>query len=343
MNSGENIPTSRRDFLKEIFSITFGLGFTKNFNNIFSMGAVCSDTIHEKKDGVPKRRLGKTDKMVSMLCVGGYHIGRMRDESYATRMVHAAIDEGINFFDSAWSYNNGDSERRLGNALKNRRDKAFLMTKTRARDSAGALTELHDSLRRLQTDYIDLWQFHDLQTPEDVETIFNKGGAADASLQAKKQGKILHVGFTGHRNPEVHVKAIQKYHHIIETVQLPVNLVDPHYLSFTDLVIPEAIKHDVGILAMKTTANGVLIEDKVATIRECLCFAWSQPVSTLVSGMDSIEQLKENITVAKQFKKIPEKGQSQLLVRTGSFGGIKTEFYKHPSKNWRIFPAQPLH
>lgn len=343
MTSEKNKFTNRRNFFKGTFAITLGLGFIKNLNNILPIGTVSSTPIHEKKEGVSKRRLGKTKKMVSMLCVGGYHIGRMRDESYAIRMVHAAIDEGVNFFDSAWSYNDGDSERRLGKALKGRRDKAFIMTKTRARDMAGAFNELHDSLRRLQTDYLDLWQFHDLQTLEDVETIFNEGGAIDAALQAKKQGKILHVGFTGHRNPEAHVKAIQKYHHLIETVQMPVNLADPHYLSFVNLVIPEAIKHNIGILAMKTTANGVLLEDKVATIKECLHFAWNQPISTLVSGMDSVEQLKENVTFAKQFKKIPEKDQSKLLARTESSGGIKTESYKHPSKNWRIFPTQPLH
>jgi aryl-alcohol dehydrogenase-like predicted oxidoreductase len=335
--------TNRRDFLKCTFAIAFGHGFAKNLHNSFPAALVSSTTTTENGGCVPKRRLGKTEKMVSMLCVGGYHIGRMQDERYAIRMVHTALDEGVNFFDSAWSYNNGDSEKRLGKALRDRRDKAFIMTKSRGRDKTTAMNELHESLKRLQTDYLDLWQFHDVQTMEDVNDIFNEGGAIESAFQAKKEGKVLHVGFTGHRNPAVLAKAIQKYHHLIETVQMPVNPVDPHYLSFVRQVIPEAIKHDIGILAMKTTANGVLLEDKVATVKECLYFAWSQPVSTLVSGMDSIDQLQENVSFAHQFKNLSEKDQSRLLARTESFGGIRSEFYKHPSENWRIYPAQPIH
>ena len=333
--------TNRRDFLKGSFAVAFGLNFPESINTMFPGEMVSSPSEAGKGGGVPKRRLGKTEGMVSMLCVGGYHIGRMKDEHYAIRMIHAALDEGVNFFDSAWSYNNGDSEIRLGKELKDRRDRAFIMTKTRARDRVTASKELNESLQRLQTDCLDLWQFHDLQTMEDVESIFNKGGAVEVAINAKKEGKIRHVGFTGHRNPEALVNVIQKYHHLLETVQMPINLVDPHYLSFIQLVIPEAVKYDIGILGMKTTANGVLLEDKVATIKECLHYAWSQSISTLVSGMDSIEQLKENVSYAQQFEKLSGKDQSMLLARTEPFCGIKTEFYKHPSQKWRIYPAKP--
>lgn len=232
MTHKKNNFTNRRDFLKGTFAIAFGTGFTKNLPEGFPLGLVSSPASNENEEVVPKRLLGKTEKMVSMLCAGGYHIGRMRDERYAIRMIHTALDEGVNFFDSAWSYNNGDSEKRLGKALKDRRNKTFIMTKSRGRDKTTAMNELHESLKRLQTDYLDLWQFHDVQTMEDVNAIFREGGAIEAALQAKKEGKVLHVGFTGHRDPEALVKAIQKYHHIIETVQMPVNLVDPHYLSF---------------------------------------------------------------------------------------------------------------
>lgn len=333
--------TNRRDFLKNTLSVTVGLGFTDNLNAILHRGLGSSLVIEEA--GMPKRRLGKTEKRVSILCIGGYHIGRMHDEHYAIRMIHAAIDEGANFFDSAWCYNNGDSERRLGKALKYRRGEAFIMTKNHGRDFDTASYQLHESLQRLQTDHIDLLQFHNLQTRDEVESVFRDGGAIEAALQAKKEGKIRYVGITGHRNPEVLLEAIQKYHDHIDTVQMPVNLVDPHYFSFVQQVIPKAIEHDIGILAMKTVANGVLLEDNVATIKECLYFAWNQPISTLVSGMDSIEQLKENITLAQQFKELSGEEQSQLLARTKSFGGIEREFYKHPSQNWRICPAQPLH
>lgn len=343
MTLKKNNFTNRRDFLKGTFAIALGLGFTKNLHTDFPEDSVSFIKSDKKDKGMPKRRLGKTDMMVSILCAGGYHIGRMQDERYTIQMIHTALDEGIDFFDSAWSYNNGDSERRLGKALKDRRNKAFVMTKSRGRDKTTAMNELHESLKRLQTDYLDLWQFHNVQTKEDVDAIFRTGGAIEAALQAKKEGKVLHVGFTGHRNPEALVVAIQKYHSIIETVQMPVNLVDPHYLSFIRQVIPEAVKHDIGILAMKTTANGILLVDKVATVKECLYFAWSQPIGSLVSGMDSIEQLKENVTFARQFKNLSEKDWSKLLARTEPFGGIKTEFYKHPSESWRIYPAQPLH
>ncbi|MBE7444873.1 MAG: aldo/keto reductase [Planctomycetia bacterium] len=329
MTHKKNGLPNRRDFLKGTFAVVLGLGFSRNSQSDFPGDLVSFRTTYGKKGGMPQRRLGKTDKMVSVLSAGGYHIGRMHDEHYAVRMIHTAIDEGVNFFDSAWSYNKGDSERRLGKALKDRRDKAFIMTKSRGRDMATASNELHESLRRLQTDHIDLWQFHDVQTFEDVDAIFRKGGAIEAALLAKKAGKILHVGFTGHRNPEVQVKTIQKYHQLIETVQIPVNLIDPHYLSFVRQVIPEAVKYDIGILAMKTVANGILLEDNVATIKECLCFAWNQPVSTLVSGMDSIEQLKENATYAQQFTNLSETDQSQLLARTELLEESK-EFYKHP-------------
>lgn len=335
--------TNRRNFLKGTFTIALNLGLTKNFNDMFRKNPESPVLINEKNDGVPVRRLGKTGQMVSMLCVGGYHIGRMKDERYAIRMVQAALDAGVNFFDSAWSYNDGESDRRLGKALKDRRDKAFIMTKSRGRDKATASKELHESLERLQTDYLDLWQFHDLQTWKDAEKIFHKDGAIEAATQARKEGKVRYIGFTGHRDPEVHFQTIQKYHNLIETVQLPVNPVDPHYLSFVRQVTPEAIKHDIGILAMKTTANGVLLEDKVTTIQECLYFAWSQPISTLVSGMDSIEQLKENVALAQRFEGLSEKDQALLLARTAPFGGIEREFYKHPSVNWRIYPARPLH
>ncbi|MCK6468795.1 MAG: aldo/keto reductase [Candidatus Brocadia sinica] len=343
MTLKKNNFTNRRNFLKGTFTVALGLSFTKNLHHDFPVDLVSFTTTEDKDEGVPKRRLGKTDKMVSILCAGGYHIGRMQDERYAIRMIHAALDEGVNFFDSAWSYNKGDSERRLGKALKDRRNEAFIMTKSRGRDKTVAMNELHESLKRLQTEYLDLWQFHDVQTMEDVDTLFREKGAIETALQAKQEGKILHVGFTGHRNPTALVKIIQKYHHLIETVQIPVNLVDPHYLSFILQVVPEAVKYDIGILAMKTVANGVLLEDNVASVKECLYFAWSQPISSLVSGMDSIEQLKENVTFARQFKNLSEKDQSELLARTGPFGGIKREFYKHPSDTWRIYPTRPLH
>jgi aryl-alcohol dehydrogenase-like predicted oxidoreductase len=299
---------------------------------------------------IPKRRLGRTNLQVTILGLPGWHIGRMRSEAAALDMIARALDLGINFFDSAPSYNDGESERRLGKGLRGRREKIFLMTKTLARRKSEALAELDASLGRLQTGYLDLWQFHALGTPDEVDTVWGAGGAIEAALEAKRAGKIRHFGFTGHRDARVHLKAVEEHHDLIETVQMPINPVDPHYESFTRLVLPEAARHNLGVIAMKTVANGALVEDKVATPAECHRFAWSQTrpadggagVSTLVAGMDTPAQLDDNVAQALAFTPYSESELAALLERTRPFAGIQTEAYKAPSRTWRTYPAQPV-
>lgn len=292
---------------------------------------------------IPKRRLGRTNLEVTIIGLPGWHVGRMRSERAAQNMIARALDLGINFYDSAYSYVDGESERRLGRGLRGRREKIYLMTKSTARRKAEALAELEESLRRLQTDYLDLWQFHALGTPEDVDTTWGPGGALEAALEAKRAGKIRHFGFTGHRDARVHLKAVTEHHGQMETVQMPINPVDPHYESFTRLVLPEAKKHDLGVIAMKTVANGTLVEDGVATPEECHRFAWSQPgVSTVVAGMDTPEQLDENVAQAIAFKPYSEAEQAALLERTRRFAGIGVEAYKRPSRTWRTYPERPI-
>ncbi len=292
---------------------------------------------------IPKRRLGKTNLQVTIIGLPGWHVGRMRSEQAALNLISRALDLGVNFFDSAPSYLDGESERRLGKGLKGRREKIILMTKTLARSKADAAAELDASLRRLQTDYLDLWQFHALGTPDEVDTVWGAGGAIEAALEAKRAGKIRHFGFTGHRNARVHLKAVTEHHDQMETVQMPINPVDPHYESFTRLVLPEAAKHDLGVIAMKTVANGTLVEDRVATPEECHRFAWSQAgVSTLVAGLDTPAQLDDNVAQALRFTPYSESELAALLDRTRRFAGIDTETYKHPSRTWRTYPAQPV-
>ena len=292
---------------------------------------------------IPRRRLGKTDLQVTIIGLPGWHVGRMRSEQAAHNLIARALDLGINFFDSAPSYLDSESERRLGKGLKGRREKIILMTKTLARRKADAAAELDASLARLQTDYLDLWQFHALGTPDEVDTVWGAGGAIEAALEAKRAGKIRHFGFTGHRNARVHLKAVTEHHDLAETVQMPINPVDPHYESFTRLVLPEAAKRDLGVIAMKTVANGTLVEDRVATPEECHRFAWSQRgVSTLVAGLDTPAQLDDNVAQALRFTPYPQSELAALLDRTRSFAGIETETYKHPSRTWRTYPAQPV-
>jgi len=299
---------------------------------------------------IPKRRLGKTDLQVTIIGLPGWHVGRMRSEQAALNLIARALDLGINFYDSAPSYLDGESERRLGKGLKGRRERIILMTKTLARRKAEAAAELDASLRRLETSYLDLWQFHALGTPDEVDTVWGAGGAIEAAFEAKRAGKIRHFGFTGHRNARVHLKAVTEHHDQMETVQMPINPVDPHYESFTRLVLPEAAKHDLGVIAMKTVANGTLVEDRVATPEECHRFAWSQTraadggagVATLVAGLDTPAQLDDNVAQALRFKPYSESELAALLDCTRSFAGIETETYKHPSRTWRTYPAQPV-
>jgi predicted aldo/keto reductase-like oxidoreductase len=239
----------------------------------------------------------------------------------------------------------GRSEERLGKALRGRREDIFLMTKTIARDQKGAQLQLEESLRRLQTDYLDLWQFHSLMTPDDVDKTWGPDGAIQTALKAKKEGKVRHIGFTGHRNPRVHLKAIQEHHDVIETVQMPLSPVDPHFASFERIALPEALKQDLGIIAMKTMANGAVAEDRIATPAECHDYAWTLPVSTVVTGLDTVEQLEENVEQAIRFKPMPKGTVTKLLARTKGHEGPKFEAYKTdaPFEQWRVYPKEPVH
>ncbi|MFO7658054.1 MAG: aldo/keto reductase [Bacteroidales bacterium] len=261
-----------------------------------------------KKDGDPpygisRRSLGKTGLNVSLLSVGGWNIGRdILSDNESIAIMRTAIDEGINFFDNAWSYHDGRSEELMGKALQDGyRQRVILMTKHLSREPEKAKQHLEDSLRRLQTDVIDVWQIHELMTLDEVDQVYTSG-LLDYLENVKKSGKIRFIGFTGHANPEVHMEMINRGFNW-DTVQMPVNILDYHYLSFSKNVLPLAIEKNIGIIAMKTLAGtpGVLFQNGIASVSECLRFALTLPVSTVSSGMDSMEILRENIETARNF------------------------------------------
>jgi uncharacterized protein len=253
---------------------------------------------------VPKRELGKTGAQVSVLGVGGYHLGSTKDQQEATELVARALDAGVNFFDNCWDYHDGLSEERMGTALKGKRDQAFLMTKvcTHGRGKDVAMQMLEQSLRRLQTEHLDLWQIHEVIYYNDPDLIFAPGGAAEALVAAKQEGKVRFVGFTGHKDPAIHLRMLAQGFPF-DTVQMPLNAFDASFRSFETQVMPEANKRGIGVLGMKSLGgSGEMVTNGAITAQEGLRYAMSLPVGTTISGMDSIGVLEQNLEVARGFQ-----------------------------------------
>jgi len=253
--------------------------------------------------GIPTRALGKTGVQVSILGLGGHHHARPKEETESFRIVHAAIDNGITFMDNAWDYHDGRAEEVMGKALAmdGYRKKAFLMTKVCDRDYAGAMKHLEDSLRRLKTDVIDLWQFHECNYYNDPELLQEKGGLR-AAIEAKKQGKIRFVGFTGHKHPRIHRKMLALNFNF-DTCQMPINVMDDRFESFRHEVMPECAKKGVGVIGMKGCGgDGRMLKDGIVTVEECYRYFLSQPVSTQVVGLANMEDLDRAVKIARSFK-----------------------------------------
>lgn len=269
---------------------------------------------------IPTRPLGNTGVKVSMLGLGGHHIGRIKDDNQSIRLIRKAIDMGVTFVDNAWEYHSGRSEELMGRGLADGyRKKAFLMTKHHGRDKRMAMAHLEDSLRRLRTDTIDLWQFHEIVYEDDPDMIFAPNGGIEAADLAKKQGKVRFIGFTGHRDPLLHLKMLA-YGYPWDAVQMPINVLDPHFKSFQKHVLPVLVKRNIGVIAMKTLASGHVLRANVTTPREALSYVWSQPVSTVISGMDSEQVLDANVAVARGFHPMNPDEQAALLERTEEAG-----------------------
>jgi len=283
------------------------------------------------------RTLGTTGEKVSLIAVGGWHVGVPElSESTSLRIMHAAIDRGINFFDNSWDYNDGVSEIRMGKALSDgHRKNVFLMTKNNGRTGEEAARQLDDSLRRLQTDYIDLVQYHDILRFDDAHRIFAEDGANIVLEKARKAGKIRFIGFTGHKDPVLHryfLDHATKQGFKFDTVQMPLNVMDAHFRSFRRQLLPELIKRKIGVIAMKTMAAGSILESKLVTPIECLHYAMNLPVSSVVTGMESMKLLDQAIQAINSFKPMTPAEEESLLARTAEAAATgRFELYKTTS------------
>ena len=270
---------------------------------------------------MPTRRLGRTGVEVSLIGLGGWHLGfKSIDEQLSIRIIRTAIDNGINFMDNCWDYNEGASELRMGKALRDGyRERAFLMTKIDGRTRQEATKQLDESLKRLQTDHIDLVQHHEILRYEDPHRIFDENGANAALLEARDAGKISYIGFTGHKDPRIHLYMLEvasEFGFTFDTVQMPLNVMDAHYRSFEKMVLPELVKQDVGVLAMKTMANGAILKSKTVTPIECLQYAMNLPTSVVITGCESMENLEQALTAAHTFQPMSEEQVKTILSKT---------------------------
>lgn len=299
----------RRQFLKGLTAAPFVASLALNMPPTVSAN-----------EGIPYRTLGQTGERVSLVGLGGAHIGRGISEADAVGLIRNAIDRGINFLDNSWDYNNGDSEIRMGKALKEGyRQKVFLMTKLDGRTKAEAAKQLDESLRRLQTDHLDLIQHHEVIRFEDPDRIFAEGGAQEAVLEAKKAGKVRYIGFTGHKDPHIHLYMLeqaQKHGFRFDSVQMPLNVMDAHFRSFTHLVVPELVRQKIGILAMKSMGGGVILKSGVVTPVECLHYAMNLPTSVVITGISGMPILDQAIDAAKSFKPMSQVAWDALLEKT---------------------------
>jgi aryl-alcohol dehydrogenase-like predicted oxidoreductase len=289
---------------------------------------------------VPRRRLGRTNEQVSCIGMGGFHIGHPdQPDGDAVKLIHAAIDRGITFMDNCWDYNAGNSELRMGRALSvaGYRDRVFLMTKNDGRTKAAFNAQLEESLNRLLTDRLDLIQFHENIRPDDADRIFAPGGAFEAAIAARDAGKVRFIGFTGHKDPALHLHMIEvadRHDFTFDTVQMPVNIFDAHYKSFATNVIPAAQERDMGILAMKTFGDSILLEaaksagtklDPIAMLH----YGLSQPVSVVITGIDKLEILDQAIAAATTFAPLTQPQIDALLAQSAPLAGDgKHEYYK---------------
>lgn len=286
---------------------------------------VLAQTSSPSATGMPTRVLGRTGARVSIVGIGGWHIGSIADKSEAIRIMHAAIDEGVNFFDNAWDYQDGGAESVMGDALSQggKRNKVFLMTKNCNRDYEGSKKCLEDSLRRLKTDHLDLWQFHELVYDNDPDWIFEKGGIK-AALEAQKAGKVRFIGFTGHKDPRIHLKMLSKPHNW-DTAQMPINVLDASYRSFQNEVVPVCLKKNTGVIGMKGLAGGHtegrLLSHVKLTAEECYRFCLSLPITVQVMGITSLAQLKADVALARNFQPLTSQAKQQLLARVKDEAG----------------------
>lgn len=291
------------------------------------------------------RTLGHTGENVSAIGLGGWHIGLKHvDEQLSLRIVRTAIDRGITFLDNCWDYNDGASEERMGKALRDGyRDKAFLMTKIDGRSKREATRQLDESLRRLGVDTIDLVQHHEILRYEDPHRIFDAEGANAALVEARKAGKLRYIGFTGHKDPHIHLYMLHvaaEHGFTFDTVQMPLNVMDAHYRSFGRLVVPELVKRNIGVLGMKPLANGIVLKSNTVTAVEALHYALNLPTSVVITGIDRMEILEQALEVVRTFRPLTAQEVQSLLAKTAQ-AAARGEF--EPFKTTSVFDGTATH
>jgi aryl-alcohol dehydrogenase-like predicted oxidoreductase len=324
MNSPDSpLPFTRRSFLKSTVAagISAGIGASA-----FAAGV-------ERVNGIPYRTLGATGEKVSHIGLGGAHIGMQWDENESIKIVRTAVDSGINFMDNCWDYNKGQSEIRMGKALRDGyRDRVFLMTKIDGRNKVTAARQIDECLQRLQTSHIDLMQFHEIIRMSDPNRIFAPGGAMEAMSDAQKAGKVRYIGFTGHKSPEIHLKmlAAAKENGVrMDAVLMPVNVMDAHYDSFAKKVLPVLQRENIGKLSMKPFGGKIILDSKTVTPIECLQYAMNSGVDVVITGCDSINILNQAIHAAQTFKPLTEDQVAAILAKTAPVAqGGQFEWYK---------------
>lgn len=291
----------------------------RNALHLLASGALTA-LAQTESGGMIYRQLGRTGERVSAIGLGGYHLGHPEDPNDAIRIVRSALDSGITFLDNCWDYNGGESERRMGLALRDGyRSKAFLMTKFDGRTKAAAASQINESLRRLQTDHVDLIQYHENIRMEDPDRFFAKNGSLEALMEAKRAGKIRYIGFTGHKDPVVHLRMLEiarahGFH--FDTCQMPLNVMNAHFRSFEHHVLPRLIEQGIAPLAMKSMGDGNVLKSGNVTAVECLRYSLSLPVSVVITGCERMEILNQAIEVARSFSPLSTAQKAALLART---------------------------
>ncbi|EEF57746.1 aldo/keto reductase [Pedosphaera parvula] len=304
---------TRREFLKVAVVTSIAVG---------ALGSrVWAIDPGERKGDMIYRTLGKTGERVSAIGLGGYHLGSAKDEKESVRILRSAVDHGITFMDNCWDYHDGKSEEWMGMGLRDGyRQKVFLMTKIDGRSKAGAARQIDESLKRLQTDHLDLLQFHEIIRMEDPEKVFQEGGAMEAVQDAKKAGKLRYIGFTGHKDPLIHLHMLEtakKHDFHFDAVQMPINVMDAQNAhSFENQVLPVLVKEQIGVLGMKSMGGGVILKSHTATPIECLHFALSRPTSVVITGMDKMEILNQALEAVRTFKPLTEEQVATLFSKT---------------------------
>jgi predicted aldo/keto reductase-like oxidoreductase len=326
-DTNENQPTIGRTYLSPLREgANQDSGFSRRefvgmaAASLLMGGRLSGSTESNRKNGIPYRTLGHTGEQVSVIGLGGYHLARQSDPEESIRIIRTGIDEGINFLDNCWDYNGGESEIRMGKALRDGyRGKAFLMTKIDGRTKTAAASQLNESLRRLQTDRIDLLQFHEVIRDSDPERVFAEGGGMEAVMEAKKAGKLRFVGFTGHKSPDIHLKMLataSKHGFKFDAVQMPLNVMDAHFNSFEKRVLPVLTESGVGVLGMKPMGDHVILESKTVAATECLYYAMNLPTSVVITGCDSMPILQQALHAARTFKAMDSSLVAALLAKT---------------------------